>query len=101
MWLILHLVTPPVFLIFFAALFLYLHYRSGARKALNDYAETEKEIERLHGMEQEYAAQMDSIVRERETLSARFSETKKKLEAEKEKSERNEEDLIEEMNDKK
>jgi hypothetical protein len=86
-----------LFLIFSAALFLYLHYRSGARKARADFDETEKEIERLHSMEQAYATQMDSIARERETLSARFSETKKKLEAEREKSERSEEDLIEEI----
>ncbi len=84
-------------LIVSAALFLYWHYRAGTRKVLAEYAETEKELERLHGKEQAYAAQMEAIARERESLSARVSETRTKLEEERENSERNEEDLIEEI----
>ena len=85
------------FLIVLAAMILYLHYRIVTKYALQEQAETEQEIQRLQGKQQAYAAQMESIARDRESLSARVSETKTKLEEQREKSERNEEDLIEEI----
>jgi hypothetical protein len=86
-----------IFLIASAAFFLYGHYRAGVRRAFKDSAEAARELERLHGKEQTYAHQLDSITREREALNARLDETRAKLEAERVKSERNEEDLIEEI----
>ncbi len=84
-------------LIFSSSIILYVHYSSGKRKALHDVGEAVKEIERLKSMEHESAGRMDAITRERETLAAKVLDTKKNLEEEKEKSERNEEDLIEEI----
>jgi hypothetical protein len=86
-----------IFLIASAAFFLYGHYRAGVRRAFEDSAEAARELERLHGKEQTYAHQLDSITREREALNARLDETREKLEVERVKSERNEEDLIEEI----
>jgi hypothetical protein len=86
-----------IFLIASAAFFLYGHYRAGVRRAFMDSAEAARELERLHGKEQTYAHQLDSITREREALNARLDETRAKLEVERVKSERNEEDLIEEI----
>jgi chaperonin cofactor prefoldin len=85
------------FLIVCSALVLYRHYRAGTRKAAEEYSAAENEIARLYAKQQAYADQMAAISREREALDARVSETKKKLETEREKSEQNEEDLIEEI----
>jgi len=84
-------------LILAAALVLYFHYRAGVRLAVDEAAEARKELDRLHAHGETYAAQLNSIVREREALTAKFTVTKEKLAVEKEKSERNEEDLIEEI----
>ncbi len=84
-------------LILAAALVLYFHYRAGVRMAVDDAAETQKKLDRLHAQGETYAAQLNSIAREREALTAKFTATQEKLAVEKEKSERNEEDLIEEI----
>jgi len=85
------------FYVFFSLLILYIHYRSAMREIR--YADQEKslQIDRLRDMERMNAGRLDALTRQREQLKSEFEQLKGVLEDERKKAERNEDDLIEEI----
>ena len=85
------------FCIFLSLLILYLHYRTAASKAQTEDYETNIEINRLRELEKGNTQQLEALMQERQRLEAEFETVKAVLDNEKKKAERNEDDLIEEI----
>jgi hypothetical protein len=78
-------------------LILYLHYRSALGKAKTEDHGKNIELDRLRELEKGNMQQLHALRQERQTLAAEFDVLKEILDDEKKKAERNEDDLIEEI----
>jgi hypothetical protein len=85
------------FCIFLSLLILYLHYRTAVKKAQVEDYETNIEINRLRELEKGNTQQLEALRQERQRLETEFETVKAVLDNEKKKAERNEDDLIEEI----
>jgi hypothetical protein len=85
------------FCVFLSILILYLHYRTAAGKAQTEAHEKNIEIRRLQQLEKGNTQQLQVLRQERQSLEAQFEALKASLADEKKKAERNEDDLIEEI----
>jgi len=83
--------------VFLSISILYLHYRSAAGKAQTEADETNAEMKRLQELEKGNTQQLQALREERQSLEAEFKGLKAVLDDEKRKAERNEDDLIEEI----
>jgi len=83
--------------IFVSLLILYLHYRTAASKAQIEDYQTDIEINRLRGLEKGNTQQLETLRQERQRLETEFEALKAVRDNEKKKAERNEDDLIEEI----
>jgi hypothetical protein len=80
-----------------AVLILYFHFRSAMRKIQDADRERMSEIDRLREMEKTSGEQLEASARERQRLKSEFESLKATLTDEKQKADRNEDDLIEEI----
>jgi predicted nucleic acid-binding Zn-ribbon protein len=87
------------FNLFLALLIGYGFYRSAARKAELDDRELRMEIDRMRALEQENTGRLEALAREREGLQAEFQQFQEILHDEQKKAGRNEDELIEEIED--
>jgi hypothetical protein len=85
------------FCVFISILILYLHYRTALGKAKTEDYEKNIEINRLRELENGTTQQLHALRQERLNLAAEFEVLKEILDDEKKKAERNEDDLIEEI----
>lgn len=76
---------------------LYFHYRFALRKMLDADRERMSEIDRLREMERINTESLEETAREREILKSEFESLKATLADEKQKADRNEDDLFEEI----
>jgi len=86
-----------VLCVFLSVLILYLHYRAAAGRAKTEDDEKNIEISRLRQLEEGNTRQLHELRQERQSLEAEFEVLKEVLDDEKKKSDRNEDDLIEEI----
>jgi predicted nucleic acid-binding Zn-ribbon protein len=82
-----------------ALLIVYGFYRSAARKAELDDRELRMEIDRMRALETENTGRLEALAREREDLQAEFEQLQEILHDEQKKAGRNEDELIEEIED--
>ena len=87
------------FYIFLSVFVLYIYYRAGAKMAGQDDMEKRGEIERLLGLEKDYAYSLSDLRHERETLLSEFQVIEKNLEHAKQKAGENEEEMIHDIVD--
>ncbi len=85
------------FCVFISILILYLHYRTALGIAKTEDYEKNIEINRLRELENGTTQQLHALRQERLNLAAEFEVLKEILDDEKKKAERNEDDLIEEI----
>jgi len=78
-------------------LVLFFHYRYAARKAAIEDQEKSLEIDRLRKLETENIQQLEALARERENLQSELEVLKEIFSDEQKRAERNEDDLIEEI----
>ena len=78
-------------------LVLFFHYRYAARKAAIEDQEKSREIDRLRKLETENIQQLEALARERENLQSELEVLKEIFSDEQKRAERNEDDLIEEI----
>jgi hypothetical protein len=83
--------------IFTSILIFYLHYRRALGKAKTEDRERNIELDRLRELEKGNMQQLHALRQERQTLAAEFEVLKEILDDEKKKAERNEDDLIDEI----
>jgi len=76
---------------------LYFYYRSGIKKAVQEEMETSGEMARLLDLEETYTKNLNTLVQNREILTTEFAEIKEKLEKEKSRANRNEDEMIQEI----
>jgi hypothetical protein len=86
-----------LFYVITSLMILYFHYRSATRKS--DYADQQKsiEIKKLQDLEKENTERLEVLRQERKNLQSEFKRLKGILADEKKKADRNEDDLIEEI----
>ena len=80
-----------------ALLILVWHYRSAGRRISRDEAERRREIERLTQLERANTARLIDLQQARETLLKEFNVLKVVMQDERSRAERNEDDLIQEI----
>jgi hypothetical protein len=85
------------FYIVLSLLVLSVFYRAGVRRSEAETREKEQEIERLLKLQSDYNRQMVHLGREREQLATEITKAKQRLEDEKEKALRSEDELFDEM----
>ena len=85
------------FYVFASILALYFYYLAGLKKAKMDELEKSTEIDRLLNIEKEYNNNLVSLEREKEKLTAKYSQIKKELENEKIKATSAEDEMIAEI----
>ena len=78
-------------------LILFFHYKSAARRAAVEEQEKSLEIDRLKKLEAENIQQLQALARERQSLQSELEVLQGILSDEQKKAERNEDDLIEEI----
>lgn len=83
--------------LFISVLILYLHFRTVSGKAKIEEQERAFEISRLRELETENTRQLKALQQERKSLQSEFEGLKEIMADEKKKAERNEDDLIEEI----
>ena len=83
--------------VFAALMLLLLHYRAAGRKLGREERERHSEIERLALLERENTAKLSELQSERERLRSEFERVKAAMEGERARAERNEDDLIGEI----
>ena len=83
--------------VFAALVLLLLHYRAAGRKLGREERERRGEIERLAQLERENTARLSDLQSERERLRSEFERVKAAMEGERARAERNEDDLIGEI----
>jgi hypothetical protein len=83
--------------ILLSMLVLFFHYRYVARKAAIEDQEKSLEIDRLQKLETENIQQLEALARERESLQSELEVLKEIFSDEQKRAERNEDDLIEEI----
>lgn len=83
--------------LFIAFFLLYFHYKTGLNKALQEEREKSDEINRLLDLQKEHTAGLASMLEEKENLASEFVGLKRRLENEKERAGRNEDQMIEEI----
>ena len=86
-----------LFYVITSLMILYFHYRSATRKS--DYEDQQKsiEIKKLQDLEKENTKRLEVLRQERKNLQSEFERLKSILADEKKKANRNEDDLIEEI----
>ena len=85
------------FYILLAVFIFYLHYRTASRKAELEERESRMELSRLRELEEENTGRLDALKQERQRLKSEFDVLKEIIADEKKKAERNEDELIEEI----
>jgi signal transduction histidine kinase len=85
------------FYVLAAALALYLHYRLAARKYLQEEKEREAEIRQLLNREDAVSQRIQALDEEKNRLSTELTRSKAVLSDEKNRASRNEDDLLEEI----
>jgi hypothetical protein len=85
------------FYISLSVLILYFYYRAGINKAGREEKIKDNEISRLMELEKNYADNLEALVLDRQNLTSEIFKIKKKLENEKIKATRNEEEMINEI----
>lgn len=83
--------------VFAALALLLLHYRAAGRKLGREERERRSEIEHLSQLERENTAKLSELQSERERLRSEFERVKAAMEGERARAERNEDDLIVEI----
>lgn len=83
--------------ILFSLLILFFHYKSAARRAAIEDHEKSLEIDRLRKLEAENIRQLDALAQERQNLQSELEVLKEIFSDEQKRAERNEDDLIEEI----
>lgn len=83
--------------ILLSLMILFFHYKSAARKAAIEDHEKSLEIDRLKKLEAENIQQLNALARERQSLQSELEVLQGILSDEQKKAERNEDDLIEEI----
>jgi hypothetical protein len=83
--------------ILLSLLVLFFHYRYAARKAAIEDQEKSLEIDRLQKLETENIRQLDALAQERENLQSELEVLKEIFSDEQKRAERDEDDLIEEI----
>ena len=83
--------------LFIAIFLLYFHYKTGLSRALQDDREKSDEINRLLDLQKEHTAGLGSLLEEKENLASEFVGLRRRLENEKERAGRNEDQMIEEI----
>jgi hypothetical protein len=78
-------------------LILYMHYRNAGRKADLEDRHKRQEIERLQKLERENTRRLETLATERGNLTKQVENLRLVLEEQKKKADRNEDDLIEEI----
>ncbi|MDL1969066.1 MAG: hypothetical protein LWW97_11155 [Deltaproteobacteria bacterium] len=89
--------TILVFYIFASLIILYYYYRSGLIKVQQDDIEKEKEIERLLGLKKKYTEKLMTLGQDRKKLISEAEKIKNQMEDEKEKANKNEDEMIKEI----
>jgi hypothetical protein len=94
-----HLLSNTILItsILLSLLVLFFHYRVAARKALIEDHEKSLEIDRLRKLQTENIRQLDALAQERENLQSELEVLKEISSDEQKRAERNEDDLIEEI----
>jgi len=80
-----------------ALITLLVHYRSASRKAVREEEERGREMSRLMALEQSNTVRLSELQQQRERLMGEFGNMKSALQGERERAERNEYDLIAEI----
>ena len=83
--------------IMLAVFIFFLHYKSASRKAELEEREAQMEISRLRELEEENTGRLAALKEERQRLQSEFGVLKEIVEDEQKKAERNEDELIEEI----
>jgi hypothetical protein len=83
--------------ILLSVMILYFHYRSAMQKIRDDDRQRISEIDRLHELEKINTQRLEESKQERERLKSEFKGLKATLADEKKRADRNEDDLIEEI----
>ncbi|MGD8975085.1 MAG: hypothetical protein PVJ56_17420, partial [Desulfobacterales bacterium] len=83
--------------IMLAVFIFFLHYKSASRKAELEEREAQMEISRLRELEEENTGRLEALKQERQRLQSEFGVLKEIVEDEQKKAERNEDELIEEI----
>jgi len=94
-----HLLSNTILITFIllSLLVLFLHYRTAARKAAIEDHEKSLEIDRLRKLQTENIQQLGALAHERENLQSELEVLKEIFSDEQKRAERNEDDLIEEI----
>ena len=85
------------FYILFFGLLLYVYYRKGAHRVRQEALEKNREIERLKSYEEKRSRGLKTLQTERQRLSAELEGLRRKVEREKNRASRNEDQMIEEI----
>ncbi len=83
--------------LFIAIFILYFHYKTGLNKALQYEREKSDEINRLLDLQKDHTVRLSSLLEEKENFESEFADLKRRLENEKERAGRNEDQMIEEI----
>jgi hypothetical protein len=94
-----HFLSIAILLIYIllAVAVFFLHYQSGLRKIAQEEAEKEEEIKRLGEQQMISTQRLERLNVEKETLLGELNSLKQRLNREKEKALKNEDDMIEEI----
>jgi len=87
------------FYICISVLVLFLYYRTGIKKARQEYTEKETEIERLLEFEKNHTSKLKDLIKVKQKLIAEIIKIKRKLVHERIRASKNEDDLIKEIVD--
>jgi hypothetical protein len=85
------------FFILGALIILYVYFNIGTRKAREEENRKAREIQRLSVLEKDYAANLETLNRERENLTQEFERLRENLAAEKLTASKTEDDMVEEI----
>lgn len=85
------------FYICMSVLVLFLYYRTGIKKARQEYTEKETEIARLLEFEKNHTSKLKDLIKVKQKLIAEIIKIKRKLVHEKIRASKNEDDLIKEI----
>ena len=85
------------FYILVSVLVLYFHYKAGIKKAKQEDTEKSKKITRLLNLEKNQTKNLKALVKIKQKLTSEISDMKKRLEKERVKTIKNEEEMIKEI----
>ena len=87
----------PIMINLISVLVLYIYYRSGIKKAIQEDTEKSREVARLQELEKNNTDMLKALAQDKKNLKSEIAKIKKKLKKERIKASINEDEMIKEI----